>query len=136
MTATTKDRDTLRRTGDRRSFNLPAGSKVLAGTIACLDSSGNLVMGSTSTSQTAVGVFEATVDNTAGTAPVVVTVPTGIYGPFDNSTSTDLIEDKNIGGTCYIVDNQTVAKTNGTNTRSKAGVIHKVDSEGVWVQFL
>lgn len=136
MTATTKDRDTLRRTGDRRSFNLPAGVKVLAGTIACVDSSSNLVMGSTSTSLTAVGVFEQTVDNTTGAAAVTVTVPTGIYGPFANSTSTDLIEVKNIGGTCYIVDNQTVAKTNGTNTRSKAGEIHQVDAEGVWVQFL
>ena len=35
----------------------------------------------------------------------------------------------------YLVDNQTVAKTNGTNTRSAAGVVRGVDAEGVWVQF-
>ncbi|MFB0515162.1 MAG: hypothetical protein ACETWG_00985, partial [Candidatus Neomarinimicrobiota bacterium] len=33
----------------------------------------------------------------------------------------------------YIVDDQTVAKTDGTGTRSPAGFIEDVDSNGVWV---
>lgn len=39
-----------------------------------------------------------------------------------------------IGSDCYIVDDQTVAKTNGTNTRSVAGKIMDVDAQGVWVR--
>jgi hypothetical protein len=40
----------------------------------------------------------------------------------------------NIGGTCYIEDDQTVSKTNaGGNTQSVAGNIHDVDALGVWV---
>ena len=137
MTATTTNRDTQRRTGDRRGFSLPAGVKVLGGTIAVLDNSNVLGMGATAATLTAVGVFRETVDNTAGTAAVGIDVETGIFGPFANSAAADLIEPKNIGGTCYIVDNQTVAKTNGSSTRSKAGTIWHVQADGgVWVQFI
>ena len=54
---------------------------------------------------------------------------------FGNSASGDLIAIADIGNDCYIVDDQTVAKTNGTNTRSVAGKVHDVDAEGVWVTF-
>ena len=37
-------------------------------------------------------------------------------------------------GTAYIVDDQTVAKTNGSSTRSAAGTIVDVDAQGVWVR--
>ena len=40
-----------------------------------------------------------------------------------------------IGAKCWIVDDQTVAKTNGTGTRSPAGIIEDVDANGVWVRF-
>ena len=40
-----------------------------------------------------------------------------------------------IGNNCYVVDDQTVAKTNGTNSRSVAGKVHDVDAIGVWVDF-
>lgn len=39
-----------------------------------------------------------------------------------------------MGADCFIVDDQTVAKTNGTNTRSRAGIVAAVDADGVWVQ--
>ena len=35
---------------------------------------------------------------------------------------------------CYIVDDQTVAKTDGSSARSKAGTIVNVDDQGVWVR--
>ena len=34
-----------------------------------------------------------------------------------------------------MVDDQTVAKTNGGNTRSPAGIIDSVDADGVWIRF-
>ena len=47
----------------------------------------------------------------------------------------DLVTQADIGKTCYIADDQTVAKTNGTNTRSVAGKVFDVDADGVWVDF-
>ena len=38
--------------------------------------------------------------------------------------------------TVYIVDDNTVALTDGTSTRSRAGIIEGVDTDGgVWVRF-
>ena len=39
-----------------------------------------------------------------------------------------------LGKTCYIVDDETVAKTDGTATRSAAGKVVGLDSDGVWVE--
>jgi hypothetical protein len=33
------------------------------------------------------------------------------------------------------VDDQTVANTDGTSTRSKAGIVEMIDNQGVWVSF-
>jgi hypothetical protein len=35
----------------------------------------------------------------------------------------------------FIVDDETVAKTNGSSTRSVAGICRGVDAQGVWVEF-
>ena len=53
---------------------------------------------------------------------------------FENSASADAITRAEIGDTAYIVDDQTVAKTNGSSTRSAAGTIVDVDAQGVWVR--
>ena len=52
----------------------------------------------------------------------------------DTVKAGDLIAQADVGADCYIVDDQTVAKTNGTNTRSVAGKIIAVDADGVWVK--
>lgn len=136
MAAATKDRDTRQVTGGRRGFPVAASTLILAGVIACLNASGRLVNGSTSTTLKAVGVTKRRIDNSAGgDGAIVGEVDTGVYGPFANSASGDQITLADVGADCYIVDNQTVAKTNGSNTRSVAGRIHNVDAEGVWIEF-
>jgi hypothetical protein len=134
MTATTEGRNTKRR--DAKQFSYPAAAGLcLAGTIAVLNAAGNAEMGTTATTKVAVGVFEETVDNTGGVAGgVQVSVRRGCF-QFANSASTDALANTDFGATCYIVDNQTVAKTDGSATRSKAGVVRGVDSGGVWVEF-
>lgn len=47
---------------------------------------------------------------------------------FANSASGDLIAAADIGNDCWIVDDNTVAKTNGSSSRSRAGKIIDVDS--------
>lgn len=54
---------------------------------------------------------------------------------YANSASTDLIAAAQIGSDCFLVDDQTVAKTSATSTRSVAGRVWGVDSvKGVLVQ--
>ncbi len=59
-------------------------------------------------------------------------IRSGIFA-FENSSAGDAIANTDAGVTCYIVDDQTVAKTNGTNTRSAAGKIVKVAGGKVYV---
>jgi hypothetical protein len=90
--------------------------------------------GRTATTDYCVGVAQADADNTGGAdGAISVRVERGIFR-FKNSTSGDAITRSDIGATCYIVDDEQVAKTNGTNTRSAAGKVWDVDALGVWVE--
>lgn len=136
MAATTSDRNTRARAGRQRVFGLAAAAVIPAGVIVALNASGELTNGATSTTLKCVGVSSGRFDNSAGASGAVKgEALTGVFGPFANSSAGDLIALANVGSTCFIVDNQTVALTNGTSTRSAAGVIFDVDSDGVWVNF-
>ena len=84
----------------------------------------------------AVGVGVAMEAKTGGAAAGDETLRyrPGIFR-MANSTSGDLIAATDIGKPCYVVDDQKVAKTDGTGTRSIAGFIEDVDPLGVWVRF-
>lgn len=135
MTAATKDRDTQELGGRRRAAPIAANVKCYAGTLACIDASGNMTKGATATTLKCVGVFKQPYDNTGGAAGAFTAeAEQGVFGPFANSASTDAIALKDVQSACYIVDDQTVALTNGSNTRSVAGTIYHVDASGVWVR--
>ncbi|WP_430318055.1 hypothetical protein [Pseudomonas nitroreducens] len=132
--ALTKDRNTSRRDGTQFSDPVAAAAKIFAGSLVCLDASGNAVPGSTSTTIKVRGVAQEQVDNTGGAAGAKrIETRRGVF-QFANSASTDQITRAEIGTQCYIVDDQTVAKTSATNTRSVAGVVRDVDDGGVWVE--
>lgn len=132
--ALTKDRNTSRRDGVQYNDPLAANAKIYAGSIVCLDASGNAVPGSTATTLKVRGLAQEQVDNTGGAAGAKrIETRRGVF-QLANSTSTDLITRAEIGSQCYIVDDQTVAKTSATNTRSVAGVVRDVDDGGVWVE--
>jgi len=136
MAATAQDRNTRQRAGLSRNLPLAAATKIPAGVIACIAATGLLTNGATSTTLKAVGVPKATLDNSAGAASALSgEVFLGVWGPFGNSASTDQITLAEVGSDCYIVDNQTVAKTDGSASRSVAGKVFDVTAEGVWVDF-
>lgn len=136
MTAATQDRDTREMSGNRRAYPMEAASKIFGGTLACLNAAGNLVKGVTSTTLKCVGVAVQTYDNLAGAAAAINgEAKVGVFGPFANSAAGDLIIASDTGNDCYIVDDSTVAKTNGTATRSIAGKVWAVDASGVWLKF-
>jgi hypothetical protein len=135
MAALTADRPTPKRTGMHLSLPMAASTLIYAGSIVCVNSSGLAVKGAVSTTLKAAGVAKEQVDNSAGAASALrIEVERGVFR-FGNSSAGDLIALADIGSSCYIVDDQTVAKTNGGSTRSVAGVIRDVDAQGVWVEF-
>ena len=132
MTALTADRNTPRLEGTERVGTLGANQAIWAGALLMRNASGDLIEGATATGAYGVGVALERVSSTTAGVTAIRYRP-GIYR-FANSASGDLITKADIGAACYIVDDQTVAKTNGTNTRSPAGVIDSVDALGVWVR--
>ncbi len=54
-----------------------------------------------------------------------------MHGPF--ATSGTAVTAAKRGQVCYLVDDNTV--TMDSAGKSAAGVVHNVDSDGVWVEF-
>lgn len=133
MAALTAGRNTHRRDGDILSLPVAAAVKIFEGSLVARDGSGDARPGRTATTDKGVGRAEALADNTSGAAgAITVQIRKGIF-KFANSAAGDLIANVDIGNDCFIVDDQTVAKTNGTSTRSVAGKVFAVDTDGVWV---
>jgi hypothetical protein len=134
MTALTQDRNTPMQLGDVQEYPVLAATVIYTGSLACLNAAGWAVPGATATTLIAVGRAEARADNSdGGNGAIRVKIRPGVFR-FDNSAAADEITQAEIGDDCFIVDDQTVAKTNGTATRSKAGTIVQVDALGVWVR--
>lgn len=128
-----QDRNTPRRAGDQFEFPVAAATTCYAGGIAVL-SGGVVQPGTTATNLVAVGVFDERANNSLGSASAInAKVRTGVFR-FANSASGDAIALSDVGKECFIVDDQTVAKT-AAGGRSVAGIVRDVDSVGVWVEF-
>ncbi len=133
MVVLTEGRNTPELLGTEREGLLGATQTIFVGSILMRNASGHLIKGVVATGSFGVGRAETPkVSTTAG-------VTAQRYRPgtfrFANSSAGDLIVTADIGAACFIVDDQTVAKTNGTATRSPAGIIDGVDALGVWVRF-
>lgn len=134
MVALTKDRNTPRSSGDIRQGPVAAAVTIFAGSIVMRNAAGYVLPGATATGSVAIGRAEERVDNSSGAnGDKTVTYRPGIYR-FANSAAADEITIAEVGDKCFIVDDQTVAKTDGTATRSPAGIVDAVDANGVWVR--
>lgn len=114
---------------------LVKGSTTLQqGGLVALSSAGYAVPGSTSATLTAAGVLlTKSVTNSGADGAASVTVERGVF-KFANSAAGDAIAQTDLLKTVYIVDDQTVAKTDATGSRSAAGKVIRVDTDGVFVQ--
>jgi hypothetical protein len=106
-------------------------TQVWAGGIAVVDA-GYMAPARAALSLIAIGVFQESVLNSGSAGAKSVEVLEGAY-KFANSTAGDQIVQADLGKDCFLVDDQTVAKTDGTGTRSRAGKVHRIDSDGVVV---
>lgn len=135
MPALKQDRNTLRRDGVQIEPPVAANTRIFGGALVALTAAGLAVPGSTATDLKVAGVAEARADNTGGTDGAIRVRLNRLPHQFGNSAGADAITLADLGTDCFIVDDQTVAKTNGGGTRSRAGRVFDVDADGVWVDF-
>lgn len=113
---------------------LAASAHLYTGSLAALNPSGNLVPASADASLRVVGIMDDEADNSAGIAGAVTAVPRRGAFYLANSGTTDAVTDGDLGRNCYVVDDNTVARTSGLGARPVAGKVIGVDSYGVLVE--
>jgi hypothetical protein len=128
------DRNTEYRDNGVMPMAVAAATRIFAGAIVCVNATGYAVNGQVATTLTYVGRADAYVDNTLGAdgAAMVLVRRKKAFKWFN--AAADLITQADMYKTAYIVDDETVGKTNGGNTRSAAGRIVGIDSNGVWIE--
>jgi len=135
MTALTAGRNTPQIAGEIRNGRLAASTAVFAGSLLMRNAAGFVVKGATATGLVGIGRAEDAGDNSAGSAgDAAVLYRAGVFR-FANSAGADEITVAEIGDVVFAVDDQTVAKTDATASRSPAGFVDNVDALGVWVRF-
>ena len=111
-----------------------ANAVIDAGKIVVGNATGYAAKGSTATGLTYLGRAEEAVDNTGGAdGDISILVRRKKAFKWKNS-GTDAVDQASMGKTCYIEDDETVAKTDGTSTRSVAGKVVGIETDGVWVE--
>jgi hypothetical protein len=135
MVALIEGRNTPAKAGKVQIGLLAASENVFAGAMLMRDATGHILPAVTGANLIGVGRAEAAVDNSDGAAgDKTVTFTAGRF-KYANSAGADEITIADIGKPCFAVDDQTVAKTDGTGARSAAGIVEDVDALGVWVRF-
>lgn len=144
MTALAADRSTShmnegsdpRQTGsdDVLIFPVAANVQIFKGAIVVV-LNGYAQPGTTATGLITAGCALGDANNLGGAAGAQsITVRSGVFAWNNSAAGPDLIAQVNVGSIAYIADDQTLALTSATGTRSPAGPIVRVDAvNGVWV---
>lgn len=130
----TGSRNTPHKDAELLPFLVAAGAKIYGGAMVVVNAAGYATPGSTSTTVTYLGRAEDNCDNTGGLdGAKTVAVRRKKVFKWVNAAA-DPAAQADIGKAVYIVDDFSVAKTNGAGTRSVAGKLLGVDPDGVWVE--
>lgn len=113
---------------------IKAKTKVLLGSVVVLNG-GYITPATEATGLIACGIAEETIDNTLGLdGEVFVPIRQGVFLLFAGG-GTDALAQVDVGKDVYLLDDQTVTKTDGGAKRSRAGKLIGVEPDGmVWVQ--
>ncbi|MED5536478.1 MAG: hypothetical protein VX661_01395 [Pseudomonadota bacterium] len=141
--ALTQGRKTQERGGRQHGHPVAANAVIHAGALVVLAS------GWAAPGRTGVGADNAAKAADAATLQVVGVAEEGVQGGpangdsivktragcflFDN-LSTDAVTRADIGKPCFVVDDETVARTSPNNTRARAGIVDDLEDAGVWVR--
>jgi hypothetical protein len=133
MAALTTSRNTLKRGPDLLVAPLAASAVIHSGALVALNAAGYAVPGSVSATLKAAGRAQYSVNNSSGAAGAAkIEIERGVFRYLNHGA--DLVTQADLLSDCYIIDDQTVAKTNGSNARSRAGKVLELDDGGVWVE--
>lgn len=125
----------------RGTYGIKANKRIFKGALVGIDSAGRAMPGDTIANGclSGVGKASATYDNRTGSVlgggadACDVEVEYGVF-EFDSATGGgDDIAADDVGKVCFVVDDHTVALTNGTDTRGIAGLITEVRDGKVFV---
>lgn len=122
----TADRNTVAAEGDMLEGPMAASVTAYAGALIMRNASGNLTPGAAATGSFGAGRAEERKSNGSTAGATRLRIRRGAFW-FKNSAAGDAIAAADVGAVCYIVDDETVAKTNGSSTRSPAGAVQAVD---------
>lgn len=125
----------------RGTFGIKANKRIFKGALVGIDSAGRVMPGDTIANGclSALGKASATYDNRTGSVlggaadAVDVEVEYGVFAWKSATGGGDDIAADDVGKVCYVVDDQTVALTNGSDTRGIAGLITEVRDGQVYV---
>lgn len=132
MSALAKARNTPQMQDVQRSplsWPVKGATTIYQGSLVALNA-GYAAPGATATALIAVGRAKKTVVNAGADGAAVVEVEEGMF-KWVNAAG-DPILAANVGGLCYITDDQTVNLT--ATGKSAAGKVVQLDSDGVWVK--
>lgn len=131
MTAQTQARSVVEQAGQFIEAPMKGATTIFQGALVVTES-GLAVPGKTAASLTVLGVAERTVVNSGADSAAKVLAKRGTYKFFNHGA--DAVVAGDVGKDCYIVDDQTVAKTSNSSARSIAGKVIAVESDGVFVK--
>jgi hypothetical protein len=115
-------------------YPVATNTVIPAGALVCRNAGGYAINGAVATTLKTLGVCQKNVNNNPGAnGAKEVEVRRGVF-PFKNSTAGDAITIAEIGTDCYVIDNETVAKTDGSAARSIAGKVEFLRDGMVWVR--
>jgi hypothetical protein len=130
----TNDRNTPYRKTELVPVPVASGVKIYAGALVVVNAAGFAAPGTAAATLTYLGRAEERVDNSNGVnGGAIVMVRRNCAFKWSNHIS-DVVTQADFGKTCYVVDDQTVAKTSAGGTRSPAGRVLGLDLDGVWVE--
>ena len=128
----TQDRQTPMQDAQVLAVPVKAGVRIFAGGLVVANAAGLAEPGKTATGLTYLGRAEEYVDNRDGAdGAAIVPIRRAKAFKWRNDGS---VTQAHLFQTAHIVDDETVAATDGTATRSAAGRIVGIDSDGVWVE--
>ncbi|MGR3484059.1 MAG: hypothetical protein ACU0BF_01830 [Paracoccaceae bacterium] len=125
----THERRTEQLGSERFSYALATGAVIHAGGMVMLDA-GLAKPASAIATAVCVGVARETARQASGDQRVEVDAGTF---RFANATGADEVVPADIGADCYVIDDETVGRTDGSSSRPRAGRIRQIEGGDVWV---
>jgi hypothetical protein len=117
-------------------LTIAADTLIYQGAVIAVNTSGYVVPGSASPALKVLGWSRGRIDNTDGAAGAIKVPYCRKPIRMVNSAGVDAITNADVGELCYLVDDQTVARTSGGGDRPVAGRVREVHATaGVLVEF-